>query len=264
MKQLVLRDIGLTLEQKVADGIKLLQEFEPSALDYSPDGYYLCFSGGKDSVVIKDMAITSGVKFKSHYSVTTIDPPELTRFIKHYHPDVIWHRPKVPMLKMVVKKGFPTRRLRWCCQLYKENGGEGLVKITGIRSAESPRRAKIWEPVTAWKGRGGGWVVNPILNFTDAEVWEYIKTNEIPYCTLYDQGEKRLGCVGCPMRRSDLDFKRWPHMEGRWLRAARGRWETMSDKGRTKRVFKNADEWFDWWKSNTSMPDENDCQMGLF
>jgi len=267
MNQLPLDKFGITLEQKIADGIQLLQEFESSALEYSPDGgYYLCFSGGKDSVVVKDIAIRSGVKFTSNYSVTTIDPPELTRFIRHYHPDVIWHRPKIPLMKMIEKAGLPSRRLRWCCEKYKEQGGSGLVKVFGVRVVESPGRAKRWEPITAWKGKKSSlnaWVVNPILYFTDKEIWQYIRQNNLPYCELYDYGVSRIGCIGCPMSNRIDAFVRWPHMERRWRRAARARWDLMGDT-RAKRTYKNSDEWFDWWMSNTAMPKENDCQMGLF
>lgn len=69
---------------KVQTAIDRLKAFEPE------DGYYLAFSGGKDSVCIKELAVMAGVKFDAHYSVTTVDPPELTRFILKHHPDVIW------------------------------------------------------------------------------------------------------------------------------------------------------------------------------
>lgn len=268
MNQTPLNHVGITHEQKIVDGILLLQEFESSALEYSQDGYYLCFSGGKDSVVVKDIAIRAGVKFTSNYSVTTIDPPELTRFIKHHHPDVIWHRPKVPMMKMVEKKGIPTRRRRWCCALYKENGGAGQVKIMGVRSAESPRRAKAWQSVTGW-GRGKedkSWVVNPILSWTDKEIWQYIRANHIPYCSLYDEGKKRIGCIGCPMGNRKKDFERWPHMEKRWRSAVKSRWDLVDStkmQSKEKRPFKNPDEMFDWLMSDKSIP-KGACQMGLF
>ena len=88
---------------KVAIAIARLKEFEPE------EGYYLAFSGGKDSIVIKRLAEMSGVKFDSHYNVTTVDPPELVGFIKKYHPDVTRHRPE---------KSLP----EWCCRYYKDDG----------------------------------------------------------------------------------------------------------------------------------------------
>ena len=46
---------------KVQVAIMRLQQFQP------PEGYYLAFSGGKDSVVLYDLAVKSGVKFDAHY-----------------------------------------------------------------------------------------------------------------------------------------------------------------------------------------------------
>ena len=67
---------------KVEKAIARLQTYEP------PEGYYLCFSGGKDSCVIKALADMAGVKYDAHYAVSSVDPPELVRFIKDEHPDV--------------------------------------------------------------------------------------------------------------------------------------------------------------------------------
>jgi len=88
---------------RVADAIKLLKELCP------PDGYYVAFSGGKDSIVIKDLVIKSGVKYDIHYSVTTVDPPELIRYIREYHPDVIWDYPEISMYKLIVLKKMPKK-----------------------------------------------------------------------------------------------------------------------------------------------------------
>ena len=109
---------------KVEKAIKRLQLYEP------PEGYYLCFSGGKDSVVIKALADMAGVKYDAHYSITGIDPPELVKFIKEYHKDVIFEYPRyrdgtrVTMWNLIPKKTMPPTRLaRYCCAYLKENGG---------------------------------------------------------------------------------------------------------------------------------------------
>ena len=144
MYQTVLAGIGLTLDEKVEKAIGTLRLYEFLALQHNPeDGYFLGFSGGKDSVVIKEIAKRAGVKFKAYYSQTTIDPPELVRFIKKYHSDVEWLKPKQNMFHRMEKKGLPTRLVRWCCVEYKERGGEGQVKVFGIRAAESTSAAEI-------------------------------------------------------------------------------------------------------------------------
>lgn len=71
--------LAMSMEQLEARAIALLRLHEP------PEGYYLAFSGGKDSCVIKELAKRAGVKFDAHYGNTTIDPPELVRFIKKFH-----------------------------------------------------------------------------------------------------------------------------------------------------------------------------------
>jgi phosphoadenosine phosphosulfate reductase len=77
--------------KKVQNAIGILKQFEPE------DGYYLAFSGGKDSICIYQLAKMAGVKFDSHYNLTTVDPPEVVRFIKTEYPDVEIHRPKESM-----------------------------------------------------------------------------------------------------------------------------------------------------------------------
>ena len=74
----------LTLEGKTMEqvAIERLQFHEPK------EGYWLAFSGGKDSQVIYDLAVRAGVRFDAHYNVTGIDPPELVRHIREHYPTV--------------------------------------------------------------------------------------------------------------------------------------------------------------------------------
>ena len=127
---------------KVDKAIMRLQAYEP------PEGYYLCFSGGKDSVVIKALADMAGVKYDAHYCVTSVDPPELVQFIKGHHSDVVFEYPRysdgtrATMWNLIPKKKMPpTRIVRYCCKALKEeNGGKGRLKVTGVRWDESANR----------------------------------------------------------------------------------------------------------------------------
>lgn len=64
--------------------------------------------------------------------------------------------------------------------------------------------------------------INPIVDWTTEEVWEFIHEHNLPYCCLYDEGFKRLGCIGCPMGRRknrELEFERWPKYKTLYLKA---------------------------------------------
>ena len=96
---------------KVDIAIQRLKSFAPD------NGYFLAFSGGKDSVTIKRLAQMAGVKFEAHYSVTSVDPPELVQFIKREHPDVQRDVPKdsngkpITMWTLIPQKLMPPTRI---------------------------------------------------------------------------------------------------------------------------------------------------------
>jgi phosphoadenosine phosphosulfate reductase len=248
---------------KVERAIELLRIYQPKDRPY-----YGCFSGGKDSCVIKEIARLGNINVTWHYNVTTIDPPELCRFIKKFHSDVIWEIPKENFFVVAERKGFPTRKARWCCEVFKESRSpSGSVMIFGVRAAESPRRAKAWKEVTAHT-KTGQYVVAPILNWSDAEIWQFIKSKNIPYCDLYDKGFNRLGCVGCPMsRRRKYDLKRWPHYERAWKRLFDTVWNkrtgTIQRDGRQwfgDAYFGSGAEMYEWWLTNEGVPKQDECQ----
>lgn len=137
----MIHQIDIYGHDMVDKAIMRLQAYEP------PEGYWLAFSGGKDSCVIKALADMAGVKYEAHYSVTGIDPPELCYFIKEHHPDVIWDIPhdkdgkRITMWSLIPKKRMPPTRLaRYCCEALKESQGKGKLTITGVRWAESRNR----------------------------------------------------------------------------------------------------------------------------
>lgn len=248
---------------KVGRAIELLRMYQPQDRPYCG-----CFSGGKDSCVIKEIARIGDVNVVWHYNVTTIDPPELVRFIKHQHPDVLFDIPKEQFFSMAIRKGFPSRKSRWCCEVYKETTSpDGAVLIMGIRAAESKARAARWREFGV-NSKTKKYVVSPILSWTSGDVWNFIKDHNIPYCTLYDEGFKRLGCVGCPMSaHQKKEFARWPHFERRWRKLFKDIWEYRAEKLNRdwfgERNFNSSDEMFEWWLSHKSVPKKDDECQGI-
>lgn len=132
------------LQQKMMYSIDLLKKAERLALAYGGgNGYYLAFSGGKDSQALYHIAELAGVKFDAHMNFTSVDPPEVIRFVKKQYPEVDFIKPKKSIYQLAVEKQIlPTMMVRWCCAEYKEMSGAGRVTLIGIRHQESSRRAK--------------------------------------------------------------------------------------------------------------------------
>ncbi len=210
----------MRIQTRIDHSIALMRRAEKLALRMSDKGFFLAFSGGKDSQVLYHLAKEAGVKFEAHYTLTTLDPPELVRFIKSHYPDVIIDRPPLTFLQLCEKKGMlPTMCYRFCCAEIKESAGIGMITLIGVRRAESVKRSKRNEmEVLGHKFSGtideferreevehscvGGKdkiVVSPIIDWSTNDVWTYIRGRNIEYCELYDQGWHRLGCLFCPM-----------------------------------------------------------------
>lgn len=226
-----------TYEKRVEYSISLLRRAEPLALRMWDKGFFLAFSGGKDSQCLYHIAKMAGVKFEAHYQLTTLDPPELVHFIRDNYPDVIIDRPQKTFLQLCEeKKLLPVRQKRFCCAELKECAGEGTVTLIGIRRAESTKRAKrnevelngrrfsgsldqfsrteeMQDQCMARFGKTDKLMIAPIIEWTNKDVWRFIRENNIQYCRLYDEGWKRIGCLFCPMaRKSELRLakKRYP------------------------------------------------------
>lgn len=281
----MIHQLNIYGKDKVQVAIDRLKSFEPE------EGYYLAFSGGKDSVVIKTLADMAGVKYDAHYSVTSVDPPELVSFIKSFK-DVHFDIPidkegnPVTMWSLIPPHRFPpTRIARYCCEQLEEIGGAGRMVITGVRWAESNNRRRNHGEVTIIKAkkkekeqlldsgnfsetlRGGvvlnndnedsrkmveqcyrktKTVINPIIDWTNEDVWEFIREYEVPYCKLYDEGFSRLGCIGCPMStKQEQEFERWPKYKRAYIRAFERMIDAFQDKEKCQ--WKTGQEVFDWW-----------------
>ena len=131
------------MQEKIRYSVELLQKSEKLAQAYDPqDFFFLGFSGGKDSQCLYHVAKLAGVKFKAHMSLTSVDPPEVIRFVRKHYPDVELIKPKRSIFQSAIdRRILPTMRVRWCCEEYKEATGAGKVTLIGIRHAESSRRA---------------------------------------------------------------------------------------------------------------------------
>lgn len=207
-------------------------------------------------------------------NLTSVDPPEVIRFVKQHYPEVELIKPKMSIYDMAKKKGcLPTQHVRWCCEEFKEMSGAGKVTLIGIRREESSRRAKRnevemrsrkfsgsfdqWsehrEKMVTCVGGKDKILVSPLLYWTSRDVWEFLNSNNIPHCSLYDKGYKRIGCILCPMsghKQKVREIRDFPHVKTNWIKAIEwlreNKWTTGTSLG------KDSEMAFNWWISGKS------------
>lgn len=283
-------------DARLAHSIALIRKGERLALSYSDAGYYLAFSGGKDSQALYHLAKMAGVQFDAHYSLTTLDPPEVVHFIRDNYHDVEVVRPALTFAQLCIKKkALPTRLMRFCCAVLKETRGYNRIVLTGVRKAESVNRSKRHETEIVSRNKERRFsdtyeqfdqftrekevegvscvigkdriVINPLIEWSEDDVWYFLdEIVKAPHCSLYDIGWHRIGCLFCPMaskKEIRREVERYPKYYGLILRTIRRLRENgyLSDF-----AILTDEEVFEWWVSKMPIKKwyaENKLQQNL-
>ena len=252
-------------------------------------------SGGKDSSVCKELALRSGIPFEIIHNHTTADAPETVRFIrqeaKRFEDLGIKYTINMPMYKgkrtsmwsLIPQKLMPpTRLVRYCCAVLKETGGAGRFIATGVRWAESASRKNnrgIYEKNGDTEHRiilnndnddrrmlfencrlKSKRTVNPIIDWTDDDVWDFLTSDPVPVNPLYAEGWCRVGCVGCPMagqKVRELEFARFTKYKNLYLLAFRNLLEERSNRGKYI-SWETPMDVFNWWMEYDVLPGQID------
>lgn len=287
--------------EKEKRAIQFLRAFEPKT-----EPYYLCYSGGKDSDTIRILAALAGVNHEIWHNHTTVDAPETVRYVRSI-PNVKIDYPKKSMWQLIPEKKLPPlRHMRYCCAELKERGGRGRVKITGVRWAESIRRAQNSGAIqidakakkqadnigaeynSTPKGdivlnddndasrqlvdscyRTASTMVNPIIDWSDADVWAFLKHYGCESNPLYQCSFSRIGCIGCPMakkRERIKEFSLWPQYKRLYILAFEKMLKAIGNND--KITWKTGEDVFKWWMGDDpdqlSMFDNEDIEAALY
>jgi len=271
---------------KVSIAIKRIKEFAPMALQNNPAGYYVCISGGKDSSVIQELCIMAEVKCEFVHNHTSVDYPETVYFVRREQERLqklgYTFRVEYPrysdgtqktMWNGIVKNGLPTWDARWCCKQLKEFGGRGRYIMTGVRWKESQNRGKrgLFEKQTTKKedriilnndnddrrklldfcAMKGTYSLNPIIDWTDGDVWEFIKMRDLPVNPLYAQGYKRVGCIACPKAHNQgTALRKHPIYKAAFFRAVQKHIKYRKERGLDCYDFmETPEQYLEWWLS---------------
>lgn len=291
----------MDLEQRAIANIKLGAQMGEQ---YYGEPIICTYSGGKDSDVMLDLFIKSGVKFEVQNHHTTVDAPQTVYHIRDTFKRLegmgikatsnypTYKGERTSMWKLILDKGMaPTRLARYCCQVLKESNANNRVIATGVRKDESTgRKSRNEVEYIAPKKSDAIRVssddmldfdnsdsrriiehctlkskisINPIIDWTHSDIWQYIRANNIKYNPLYDMGYKRVGCVGCPMggcKHMQKEFADFPVYKQNYIKAFDRMVKRRNEIG-LKTIWANGQEVFDWWINDKNLIKG---QMSLF
>lgn len=270
----------MDLERKSIERLKLASEM---SLKYYNKPILVTYSGGKDSDVSLELTLRSGIPFEVQNSHTTADAPETVRHIKKRFYELelkgikctinkpYYQGERVSMWSLIPLKLIPpTRTVRYCCQVLKERAGDGRMITTGVRWDESSQRSTRGEMEIVGRTKKDAIILtndntdnrrffekcemraksvcNPIIEWTNSDIWEFIHSEKIETNILYQQGFDRVGCIGCPMasEKRYFEFARYPKYKNLYIRAFDRMVKERLRRG-LETQWKSGEEVFAWW-----------------
>lgn len=279
-------------EQKAIERIKMASEM---SLHYYGKPLVCTYSGGKDSDVMLELFKRSGIPFEVSNSHTTADAPQTVYHIRKVFRELelqgipckiekpMYQGKQTSMWKLIPPKMMPpTRLVRYCCSVLKETGCANRYIATGVRWEESTSRksrdefekightskeSETFTEVMLMNDNAANrrmtelcmqknkMVVNPIIDWTHSDIWDYINSEHIDTCELYQMGYERVGCVGCPMagKRRWKEFADFPQYKKLYIHAFERMLEERKRRGKESE-WKTGEEVFLWWMEDQNIP----------
>ena len=292
---------SLSLEQKIDRSFRTLRLAADMSKKYYDAPLIVCYSGGKDSEVLLDLAekCLKPDDFMVQNSHTTVDAPETVRHIrevfkrleeKGIKTEILYAKyadgSPITMWNLIPKKLMPpTRIVRYCCQYLKEQSTPNRLACLGVRAAESSKRQgrdtfgirggnyrqatffsldhaeevhresqeiqdSTWDcTLIKLMKEHGSTVVNPIYEWTDQDVWDYINREKLKVNPLYEKGKLRIGCILCPMASwatMQKEMAEYPKYKQAYISAFDRMLKVRDQHGLTNQ-WKNGEEVFEWW-----------------
>lgn len=249
------------------------------------------YSGGKDSEIIVDLALKSGIDFEVQHSHTTADAPETVYHIRKRFKELeekgikctinmpYYKGQRVSMWSLIpIKKMPPTRLMRYCCSVLKETAGRNRCIVTGVRRAESVKRKSSGVVEVKHTDINKRIIINNdndekrqivercqmqakiaynvIVDWDNDTIKDYIDSEHIDCNPLYQCGFNRVGCIGCPIanKKRQLEFARYPRYRDLYIRAFDKMVEIRKSEGKGSYSWNNGVDVFHWWMQDGVLP----------
>lgn len=107
-------------------------------------------------------------------------------------------------------------------------------------------------------------MVNPIIDWTDRDVWDFLHHYGCDGNPLYQCGRSRIGCIGCPLASKShqrLDFIQYPKYKEMYIRAFDRMVKARKDAGKNDTAWTSGEAVFHWWTHDIY---EDPNQMSFF
>jgi len=195
----------------------------------------ICTSFQAAGMVIIDMAMRLSGGRVSVFTIDTGRLPEETQTLigkarEKYGVEIEVILPEAAEVTSMVSLHGPNlfrdsvSKRQTCCEVRKVSPlkrrlAELDAWVVGLRRGQSETRRDV-EKVSLDTQHEGVYKLSPLADWTDQQVWDYIKRNNVPYHELYDQGYTSIGCAPCTRATSGGEDAR----AGRWW------WETDNAK----------------------------------
>lgn len=253
---IIFKNMNLFQEEIEQTAIERIRKFARIA-DTMVFDIAIGFSGGKDSQVVYDLCKRAGIPFKAYFN-HSFESPTTLKFIREHYPEVIWRREhKFGFIENISKNHngmLPTVYAAYCCEDYKHNRKHvDKCSILGVRKAESTNRRKRTTITVKNKTEmkqskaviseyfkeecqsvGTASVIQllPIVDWSDSDVWDYMKAHDLPVNPEYDT-TKRVGCIVCPKANFNSNYitlLKYPKLIDAFIKARNGKeWVITSD-----------------------------------
>lgn len=290
------------MNEKIKEATETLKLASQMSEQYYHKPLTICYSGGKDSDVLLDLALRGGIPFEIINSHTTVDAPPTVYHIREVFEKIkeegfkatilypTYKGERTSMWELIPKKQIPpTRIARYCCQILKEQSTPNSLVALGVRANESVQRAQrnsfevrgktkkqakrfsLEHTVEVYREanelgdaydctlikaakENKNLICNPIINWTDRDIWGYIREHKIKYNPLYDMGYCRVGCIGCPMASKERykEFRDFPKFELNYKLAFGRMLQRLKESGINTK-WKSAEDVFLWWMEDKNV-----------
>ena len=286
-------------EQQAIERLRLAAQMSET---YYEQPLIVTTSGGKDSDVCLALAQAAGINFEVQHNHTSADAPETVYHVRDTFRKLeecgirctvnypTYKVSRATMWNLIPQKLMPpTRIARYCCAVLKEGNGKGRMITTGVRWAESAARRKTrgvyemahkdiskriilnndndlkrsWMESCRLQAKR---VCNPIIDWTDEDVWDYIRAEHVETNPLYQCGFSRVGCIGCPMagkKTRSFEFARYPKHQQMYIRAFERMLEERERRGKmggTWRIGTTGMDVFHWWMEDGVLPGQMEIE----